>query len=247
MTANLEAFILCNMAFNAFLLWSAGKLCAMPVRMWKLGLAALFGCVYGVVSLSLVPLMQLWPFRILAAAAMGLFCFAPCSAKQFFPALGLVAVCTFLLGGTGFGLMYLLGFRGFGAGLAAITLSVSLGALALLIPRQKALRRKPLHAMLTVQYDGVTKTLPALLDTGNRLTLGNVPVIVVPAALLDNAPCTHAVSCQTVAGRRLLTAFLPDRLWLNERPVPQAYIAVSHEKKDRALVPYEIWIGGNSA
>ena len=117
--------------------------------------------------------------------------------------------------------------------LATIAASLAARGLSWLLWRQRPER---LMEEVRLQMDGRTCALHLLVDTGNRLTSGGVPVIactasrlvgLAPEAVLRAADDLSAlaelsgsrwasrirpVSCETAAGRKLLPAFQPDQL-----------------------------------
>lgn len=110
-------------------------------------------------------------------------------------------------------------------------------------------------AMLHITCRGRSVTLPCFCDTGNTLhdPVTGLPVIVAPASafsgllppglrpLEENGlpPGFRLLPAETVAGRKLLPCFRPERLMLQGRPV-RALVAITDSPLPRALLPRSI-------
>ena len=151
-------------------------------------------------------------------------------------------ISTALLGGTGAGLMYLLGARGYGPLAALGTAALGGGALiALTAARNRKMSSRT--ALLTVQRAGRRVSLVAIVDTGNALVepLSNLPVIVVEKDALSGVAGgrMRAVPFTSVGGGGVLSAFAPDSVRVDGREV-EAFVAVYDgvlNTEGRALIP----------
>lgn len=63
-----DTLVLVNMAVDYLLLLSAGKLCALPLHRWRMGLGALWGGVYALLAALYPGVFALWTAKLLAGA-----------------------------------------------------------------------------------------------------------------------------------------------------------------------------------
>lgn len=232
MTVSIEWFVAQNLAMNALTLFLAARLAGARSGPGRVLLGAALGCGYAVcaylpwghVLLGLIP-------RTAACAGMTL---ALCAGRlsdwrRTARAFAFVWVATLLLGGTGAGVMYLMGAAGYGPGAAAVT-AVAGAALLALLTCQRNRRASNRTALLTVRSGGRRVILEALVDTGNALVepVSNLPVIVVERRALHGLEAGRAhrpVPFTTVGGGGVLEAFAAETVRVDGREV-EAYIAV---------------------
>ena len=72
-----DTLILVNMAVDYLLLLSAGKLCALPLRRWRMALGALWGGGYALLALLYPGVFALWTAKLLSGALAVLIAFGP--------------------------------------------------------------------------------------------------------------------------------------------------------------------------
>ena len=246
MTVSIEGFVLQNLLMNALILILAARLAGVRAGKLRIGLASALGCGYAVCAYLPWgrPLLGLLP-RTAACAGMTLLLCGGRLGREWrrtVRAFAFIWISTALLGGTGAGLMYLLGARGYGPLAALGTAALGGGALiALTAARNRKMSSRT--ALLTGQRAGRRVSLVAIVDTGNALVepLSNLPVIVVEKDALSGVAGgrMRAVPFTSVGGGGVLSAFAPDSVRVDGREV-EAFVAVYDgvlNTEGRALIP----------
>ncbi len=247
MTVSIEWFVAQNLSMNALILFMAARLSGLCSGKGRVLLAAALGCGYAICAY--LP----WGRPLLGMAPRTLICMGMtlvlCAGrrlvdwKRTLRAFAFVWVSTLLLGGTGAGVMYMLGAAGYGPVAAAVTAAVGCALMVLLACQRN--RRAPQNtATLTVVSGGRHVSLSAVVDTGNVLVepVSNLPVIVVERAALRGMEAgrpLRAVPFTSVGGSGVLDAFAADVVRVGSREV-EAYIAVYDGvlcMDGRALIP----------
>ena len=233
MVVCIEWFVLQNLSMDALILVLAARLAGVRVGWARVAGGALLGCGYAVCAY--LPwgrgLLGLLP-RTAACAGMTLvLCMGwhVSNWRRTLRAFGFVWLSTLLMGGTGAGVMYLLGAAGYGPTAALGTAAVGGGMIVLLTCQRNRRAGSPV-CMLSIQMGGRRVRFPAAVDTGNVLVepLSNLPVIVVEKRALrgmEAARPHREVPFASVGGQGVLYAYFPDRVWVDGREV-EAMIAV---------------------
>ncbi len=233
MVVSIEWFVLQNLSMDALILVLAARLAGVRVGWARVAGGALLGCGYAVCAY--LPwgrgLLGLLP-RTAACAGMTLvLCMGRYVSnwRRTLRAFGFVWLSTLLMGGTGAGVMYLLGAAGYGPTAALGTAAVGGGMIVLLTCQRNRRAGSPV-CMLSIQMGGRRVRFPAAVDTGNVLVepLSNLPVIVVEKRALrgmEAARPHREVPFASVGGQGVLYAYFPDRVWVDGREV-EAMIAV---------------------
>ncbi len=65
-----DTLVLLNAAVDYLLLLCAGKLCALPLRRWRLALGALLGGAYALLAAVYPAFWALWTVKLAVGAAM---------------------------------------------------------------------------------------------------------------------------------------------------------------------------------
>lgn len=233
MVVSIEWFVLQNLSMDALILVLAARLAGVRVGWARVAGGALLGCGYAVCAY--LPwgrgLLGLLP-RTAACAGMTLvLCMGRhvSNWRRTLRAFGFVWLSTLLMGGTGAGVMYLLGAAGYGPTAALGTAAVGGGMIVLLTCQRNRKAGSPV-CMLSIQMSGRRVRFPAAVDTGNVLVepLSNLPVIVVEKRALrgmEAARPHREVPFASVGGQGVLYAYFPDRVWVDGREV-EAMIAV---------------------
>ncbi len=231
MTVNLEGFVLYNTAMNALLLLLSGRLSGLRPHAVRLMGAALLGAAYAVVSaLPFGLFLQEWYMKILCAAAMAAIAFLPAGPLRLLRVAGCFFLAALLLGGTGFSLMYMLGARGYGWQLAALA---AMGGALAVIAFGAGVRRAVFNGAartVRIEYMGRQTRVPALVDTGNRLTeaISGLPVMVVEERYISGWPASagRPVAFHSLGGDGLLPTFEPDRMTVRGKTLCRMRVAV---------------------
>lgn len=233
MTVSIEWFVVQNLCMNALILTLAARLAGIRMRWARTGGAAALGCGYAVCAylpwggwlLGLIP-------RTLVCGAMTLaMCMGRCVSdwKRTLRTFGFIWLGTLLLGGTGAGVMYLLGAAGYGPVAALATAAVGSAMLVFLTCQRNRSAGSPVQT-LSIQMGGRRVRFPASVDTGNVLVepLSNLPVIVVERRALcgmEQGRPHRSVPFASVGGEGVLWAYAPDHVWVGGKEV-EAYVAV---------------------
>ncbi len=247
MQVNLESFVLYNTAMNALLLFSTGRLSGLKAKVWRLALASAVGAAYAVFSsVSGGLFLQAWYWKLLCACGMAALAFLPGKISKVLRAAACFFLSALLLGGTGFSLMYLLGARGYGWGIAALIAVLGIAGCILLARGWRRARIDRVLFSVCVKLGQGEARFDAMLDTGNRLIepVSGLPVLVVEKATLGGIelPGGRPVAFSSMAGGGILTAFEPDEIFIDGRPCVRAMIAVCTDELSKdggyaALLP----------
>lgn len=224
MTVSAEGFLLGNLFFDAGILLLSSRMCGHRCG-WRSLAGGLLGAVYA--FLSFLPrggfLQNLLPrglvcLGMVAATYIG---FPFPKGRRFFSHVGTTFLCTILLGGTGTGLLFAMGQRGWGFLPSVLTAGIGTVCIAALtVRRNRAVSGKGVEVTL---IDGEKcVTFSACADTGNVLKepLSNLPVIVVRKEALcglDEEKGGRIVPYVTVSGKGTLSAFTVERVLINGR------------------------------
>ena len=250
-----DTLILWNAAVDYLLLLAAGKLCALPLRRWRMGLGALWGGVFALLTVVFPALRVLWTAKLAAGALIVLIAFG---AARWTPrAMAAFFAMSACFGGAA---QFLSSLRGERADASApvsgrvllLSFGLSYAAAALLFRRVGAARRETIRAV-TLSRRGRELRLRALEDSGNALCdpLTGDRVLVADAAALAalfddpallrlDAPEALAqlageqgrglrlLPCSCVAAERtLLLCFRPERIIVDGRQRRDLLVAVS--------------------
>lgn len=250
MTVNLEGFVLYNAAMNALLLLFSGRLSGLRPRILRIAIAALIGAAYAVASnMTELLFLQDWYMKILLAALMAAIAFVPDAPKRLLRAAGCFFLSAFLLGGTGFSLMYLLGARGFGWQIAGLIIALGAAGIVLLGGGLRRMAMRRAIQMVRIDYRGKRTRVPALIDTGNALMEGisGLPVLVVERRCVKGWPASEGrpVAFHSVGGDGLMPTFEPDGIFIRGKPQRRMRVAVypgslSADGQYAALLPWPV-------
>ena len=247
-----DSLVLLNAAADYVLLLAAGKLCALPLRRWRMGLGALWGGGYALLCTVYPAFWGLWTVKLAAGAVCVLIAFGVTRRTP-------RALAAFYAAAAAFGgaVRFAATLRGETAGpvsarVLLLSFAVCYAAAALVFRRVGARRSERLHEIM-LRRRGRTVTLRALEDSGNALVdpLTGDAVMVASAAalapLFDNpeylrldAPEALAklegeqgrglrllpCSCVT-AERGLLLCFRPEDVSVDALPRRDLLVAVS--------------------
>lgn len=247
MVIGIEWFVVQNLGMNALILTMAARLARVRMEKKRILAASVLGCAYAVCAY--LPwgrwLLGLLP-RTLVCACMTIMV---CSLRRMremgrtLRVFCFVWLSTLLLGGTGAGLMYMLGASGYSP-LAALVTAVLGSAVLLFLTAQRNSSKVSPMAQLTVVCGSRAVRFSAVVDTGNVLVepLSNLPVIVAEKDALRGLEKGRSMRCvpfASVGGQGMLPAFLPDRIRIDGREC-DACIAVydgSLCPEGHALIP----------
>lgn len=237
MTVNLECFVLRNLGMNALILVMAARLAGVRMRRIQILGAAALGCGYAVCAYLPAGRWLLGPgMRTVVCGAMTLVtCMGKCASdwRRTLRTFGFIWLGTMVMGGTGAGLMTLLGSAGYGWGAALMTAAAGSAAMLWLGCRRRERLGSPVRT-LTIRMGGRQVRFPAAVDTGNVLVepLSNLPVIVVERRALCGMECGRRfrrVPFDSVGGEGMLAAYAPDGVQVDGREI-EAYIAVCERR-----------------
>ena len=232
MTVYVEAYALINMVMDAFLL----LLCALLSgrRLKKFGAAA--ACViaggYSVMAHTVLSGSVIsFPGKITCAALMVFFAFGRMKITPYLRIFAAFFLASFVAGGTGFGLIYLLGSGGFGFGAMLLTVFATTAGVYVIVGRRKT--REFLKWRIPVIVEGETGSirLEAFIDSGNHLT---EPITALPVAICFAedvqdmlAPSNLRAGFTSVGGIGEMELF-----------VPRAVYALKNGKKEKLADVY---------
>lgn len=212
-TVYIDQIFLNNLLINCITLWAAGKLSRVSFAKWRLFLAAGIGGAYSIliffpVTASLLSLGGKFLFSVLIV----LIAFAPQPSGRLFLCLVFFYLCSFALGGSVFGFIYLMGGDQKNLFLTpdvldkyfwpAVLLSLLVYGVAV---RGGAflLHRRFSHYLfkvpVVIHFPGSSVAVKALVDTGNQLRdpITGYPVMIVEyRALRDLLPQELKNTCE---------------------------------------------------
>ena len=223
MTIGIEWFLIQNLIMNALILTLSARLAVIRTSRLRIFLSAALGCTYAVCAylpwgrwlLGLLPRTAVCIFMVLIVCR-GI---RNGDLRRIARVFGFVWLATFLLGGTGAGLMYMLGSAGYGFPAALVTAVLGSTLLLFLTVQRNRSHESP-TAELTIVCDKRAVRFNAVIDTGNVLVepLSNLPVIVVEKRMLrglERGRPARRISFASVGGQGVLPAFFPDRVRIN--------------------------------
>ena len=250
-----DTLVLLNAAVDYLLLLCAGKLCALPLRRWRLALGALLGGAYALLAAVYPKFWALWTVKlavgaVMVVAAYGVERRTPRALAAFY------AVAAAFGGVSRFAASLRTEGAGEGATLSPrvllLSFAVCYAAVALIFRRVGARRGGAIHAA-EIRRNGREARLRALEDSGNALVdplTGDAvlvaeaealaPLFSDPALLRLDAPEALAriegaegrglrlLPCSCVAApRALLLCFRPERITVDGTERRELLVAVS--------------------
>ena len=250
-----DSIIALNAAVDYVLLLAAGKLCALPLRRWRMALGALWGGAYAVLAAAYPHFWGLWTVQLAAGALAVLIAFG---AERRTPK----ALAAFYATAAAFGgaVRFSAHLRGENAGVGTeisarvlvLSFAVCYAAVALLFRRVGARSGERLHDV-ALSRRGRELKLRALEDSGNALVdpltgdtvlvadaAALAPLFDDPALLRLDAPEALArltgeqgrglrlLPCSGVAAQRaLLLCFRPDAVSVDGKARRDLLVAIS--------------------
>lgn len=173
-TVYIDSLFLLNFIIDYLLLLATGKICALPLRRWRMGLGAGFGAAYAVLAVLLPRFFAMASVKLLAGAALPLIAFgtgrrALRSALVFFSvsaAFGGAVYAACSLGGIPprAGLYIPVSMR-----VLLLSFALCYGAFTVVF-RRSGRRGEQTIRSVSVTLAGRSAVFPALCDTGNELT-----------------------------------------------------------------------------
>ncbi|AGB41697.1 sigma-E processing peptidase SpoIIGA [Halobacteroides halobius DSM 5150] len=189
-----------NLVMNYLLLWATAKLAELNYKIWRLFLTSLLGTIYTVlIILPQFSYLNQIPIHFLLSVLMIFVSFAPLDYRLFFKALGYLYLITFVTAGAILALYNLTG--GSPLNSLALVLNISpdnlwiiiygfiliiiIGKFGWMLIRQK-LFPNIFSVLISIDFDGDSQQIKALVDTGNQLEdpLTKTPVIIVEVEVL---------------------------------------------------------------
>ena len=268
MKISAELFLLDNAMMNLCIFLLASVLSGIPIRWIPLISFSIGGAVYAFCSMFYFPVLRETWIKLLAFLTLAL----PMKRKgtSFVSLLMCVLLSAAMIGGVVLCITLLTGgtIRSEGTIVGTIPLRASLFGLAAALIAPRALRQllkrqelKSIYTTVVVSINGPTRTLTALIDTGNLLTepISGLPVLLIKEMDL---PKERPIVCQTQIGQEVLFAARPQFVRLSDygncsvdcylasapQPIPDADAvlpAVLLPKKWR--VPHEKLVAADSA
>lgn len=172
----IDSLFFLNLAIDYLLLLATGKICALPLRRWRMALGALWGAAYAVLAVLRPGLFALAVVKLLAGAALPLIAFGAGGKKRAPRAVLVFFAVSAAFGGAVYAACSLAGVsltRGvyIPVSLKVLVLSFALCYAAFSLVFRRAGRRgeRTTHEV-SVTLAGRTAAFTALLDTGNELT-----------------------------------------------------------------------------
>ena len=258
-TVYADSLIALNAALDYLLLLAAGKLCALPLRRWRLGLGALWGGMYALLALLYPSFFGLVTVKLLSGAASVLLAFG--LERRTGRAVAAFYAVSAALAGLIYAISRLSGqaFDGvpYPVSLRTLLLAFALGyAVLSLTFRHRGRRAERRIVPVTLTLGARQLQLPALVDTGNELidpvsgkgalvaeAEALAPLLDDPAPLLACEPLEaleglrrqglagRLLPCRAVTGGTgLLLCFVPTRIEVAGRRRDDLLVAVSPQR-----------------
>jgi stage II sporulation protein GA (sporulation sigma-E factor processing peptidase) len=218
MRVYVELFLLQNFAMDALVLSLALRLAQRKPVFWRVALAAALGSCYA--------LAAYWPplrflqgllFRATCILCMCGLALRGLTLRSWLRTSGFSLVALICLGGTGYGLMEMLGARGFGLWQAIFT--AVLGAMAMVALSLPLRRAKPeFRRRVNLRLGEKELDLIGLIDSGNALTepLSGLPVMLIDPGLAKglHPEKLRPVPFTALGAEGVVDAFYPDSVLL---------------------------------
>lgn len=257
MVIYLDVLLLSNWWIDFFLLKTVTHITHIPCKRWRLLVAAAFGASSALlIFLPAMPVLLSWLLRIFTAVLMCTAAFCPCPLQRLLQA----SITLFAAAAVFCGVVYTVGSqvapKGITTANGILYADVSLGVLLIAtviggcITTYTARRRQSADVTrytLQIALHNRICRIQALCDSGNRLhdPFSGLPVIVCNANVMQNHGTAQSaeqlareqkgfrmLQVDTVTGRRLLPACIPESIIIYDRNKPypvKAVIAVSDE------------------
>lgn len=210
----IELFLLDNVLMDMLICRLAAAVCGRRLHMLRVVVFSIGGAVYAAFA-YVTPALSSFPCKVVLCLVMA---FAmPCHGlKEYLTGLAGMCAAAFIIGGSAFFTVYATGGAANGSLIGGIPLRIMLFVASAAAAMPSAVRRLRQHRIsgeyhiLTVTRKDKTYTLTAMVDTGNSLTepLSGLPVAV---AYIPYETGNIPVPICTVAERRIMNAFRPDR------------------------------------
>ncbi len=208
-----DSVLALNFVIDYLLLLSTGKICSLPLKRWRMALAALFGGVYAVLSLRFPDFFALASCKIFSGMVLCIIAFAP--SGSFIRTAAVFFAVSAAFGGAVYAALSLGGVSpsaGFVLPISLRTLVLSFAlcyALLSAVFRGAAKRTRKELGNIEIFLRGKSVSLPGLRDTGNELRDSKgAPVVIAEweafSPLLPELP-----SCQSLDPPTLLLAIDP--------------------------------------
>ncbi|MDR2515604.1 MAG: sigma-E processing peptidase SpoIIGA [Christensenellaceae bacterium] len=218
MRVYVELFLLQNFAMDALVLSLALRLSRRRPIFWRVALAAALGSGYA--------LAAYWPplrflqgllFRTACIVGMCGLALRGLTLRTWLRTSGFSLVALICLGGTGYGLMEMLGARGFGLWQAIFTAVLGAMAMAALsLPLGQA--RPEFRRRVNLRLGEEELDLVGLIDTGNALQepLSGLPVMLIAPGLAKGLHLgkLRPVPFTALGAEGVIDAFYPDSVFL---------------------------------
>ncbi len=210
MTVYLDIVLLENLCMNYIILFATGYLMKIKMKQLRLATSSLLGGIYAVVAyLEILPIYSNFTMKILLSILMVYIAYHPKNIKNLCKQLVIFYLTSFAFGGCAFALLYfikpqnILMRNGVYVGTYPIKIALLGGIIGFIIIYiafkivKTKLRKKDIIYTITIEIEGKTLEVKAMLDTGNMLKdpISGMSVIVVeksklysllPNKLLDN-------------------------------------------------------------
>lgn len=199
-TIYMDIILLENIGMNYILLMATALLMKKETKILRTMLASLLGAIYAIVSyVNVLPIYSSFIAKIILSVAMVYIALKPMNVKALLKTLILFYFISFMFGGCAFALLYIvrpeqiLMKNGVYIGTYPIKIAVLAGVVGIPLVQLVArfLKNKRAQQMIydiTMHFQENTKTIKALLDTGNMLKepITGVPVMVVEKRALQD-------------------------------------------------------------
>ncbi|GEM_PF-1725048 len=226
MTVSAEGFLIGNLLLDSLILWLSSRMIGHDGGK-TVFLGGGLGAAYALCAYLPWGRFMMNPFlRLIVCGGMVALTYlgsVRIGWKRYAKHVATAFLCTILLGGTGTGLLFAMGQRGWGIFPAMLTAGIGTIAIAALtVRRNRVIAGKPVR--VTVTNKNETITFMACVDTGNVLVepLSNLPVIVAERQALqgiEEGTAARPVPFCTVGGKGRLFAFAPDSVAVDGAPV----------------------------
>ena len=201
MTIYIEMVLIENVCMNFIILFAVGKINKSKIKIIKIGIASLIGSIYSIFSVLVINNIVLNSLcKIFLSISLVYISFNSKNIKQLLKQILIFYMVTFAFGGLAFALLYflrpadivmkngiLIGYYP----IKIIILSAIIGFLitttSFKIIRGK-LNKKNICCEVEIEFEGKSKTIKVLIDTGNMLKdpITKIPVIVIEKTELED-------------------------------------------------------------
>ncbi len=223
-----ETYILQNACVDAGLLWLASAWRGGRINPFRILAGALFGALWALAAAATGGVLRSVLLQATVSVVMVWVALGRSARTDLLKTAGALWMGAAMLGGAA------------AMGVPMLTAGVATGVAGMALVRRKRSPPPP-RVTLTISQGSVTRTMDAIVDTGNRALdpWSGLPAVFVPEGPF--IPEEGRVICiRTAAGARILPCFEPERVTIDGMPMRAVVALTPAGFLESALVPWAL-------